>query len=107
MFLVGIIIFTTVFGRLWCGWACPQTVMMEMVFRKIEYAIEGDAPSQRELNAAPWTGRKIFKKFIKHGIFFALSFVVGNVLLSYIIGWRELYQIILTRRHNISWGWVS
>jgi cytochrome c oxidase accessory protein FixG len=95
VFLVGIIIFTTVFGRLWCGWACPQTVMMEMVFRKIEYAIEGDAPNQRALNAAPWNGQKIFKKFFKHAIFFALSFVVGNVLLSYIIGWQPLYHIII------------
>src|ERR1017187_2654612 len=49
LFVVGILIFTTAFGRLWCGWACPQTVMMEMVFRKIEYLIEGDAPSQRDL----------------------------------------------------------
>jgi cytochrome c oxidase accessory protein FixG len=94
VFATGIIVFTTAFGRLWCGWACPQTVMMEMVFRKIEYAIEGDAPNQRQLNAAPWTADKIFKKALKHGIFFALSFLVGNVLLSYIIGWRALAQII-------------
>jgi cytochrome c oxidase accessory protein FixG len=91
---VGIFVFTTAFGRLWCGWACPQTVMMEMVFRKIEYAIEGDSLAQRTLNAAPWTARKIARKLLKHGIFFALSFLVGNVLLSYIIGWRELYQIV-------------
>jgi cytochrome c oxidase accessory protein FixG len=94
VFAVGIIVFTTAFGRLWCGWACPQTVMMEMVFRKIEYAIEGDAPSQRELNRAPWTAAKFFKKALKHGIFFGLSFAVGNVLLSYLIGWRNLCQII-------------
>jgi cytochrome c oxidase accessory protein FixG len=65
-----------------------------MVFRKIEYLIEGDAPSQRELNSAPWTTEKILKKISKHGIFFALSFLVGNVLLSYIIGWQQLYQIV-------------
>jgi len=94
VFTVGIIVFTTAFGRLWCGWACPQTVIMEMVFRKIEYAIEGDAPRQRQLNAAPLNGQKVLKKTLKHGIFFALSFVVGNVLLSYIIGWQELCQIV-------------
>ena len=94
VFFTGIIIFTAAFGRLWCGWACPQTVMMEMVFRKIEYAIEGDAPSQRELNRGPWDAGKIFKKSLKHAIFYALSFLVGNVLLSYIIGWQPLYQII-------------
>ena len=91
---VGIFIFTAAFGRLWCGWACPQTVMMEMVFRKIEYAIEGDAHEQRALNAAPWSGKKIATKLFKHGIFYALSFLVGNVLLSYIIGCQALYQIV-------------
>ena len=94
VFFTGIIIFTAAFGRLWCGWACPQTVMMEMVFRKIEYAIEGDAPSQRELNRGPWNAEKIFKKSLKHVLFYLLSFLVGNVLLSYIIGWQSLYQII-------------
>jgi len=94
VFFTGVIIFTAAFGRLWCGWACPQTVMMEMVFRKIEYLIEGDAPRQRELNRAPWNAEKILKKISKHGIFFALSFLVGNVLLSYLIGWQPLYQII-------------
>jgi cytochrome c oxidase accessory protein FixG len=91
---VSIVVFTTAFGRLWCGWACPQTVMMEMVFRKIEYAIEGDAPNQRQLDRAPWNAQKISKKMLKHGMFFALSFLVGNVLLSYLIGWRNLYQIV-------------
>lgn len=93
-FLTGIILFTTAFGRLWCGWTCPQTVMMEMVFRKIEYLIEGDAPAQRALAAAPWTARKIFKKAFKLGIFFGLSFIVGNTLLAYIIGSEALLKII-------------
>ena len=95
VFFIGIVVFTAVFGRVWCGWACPQTVMMEMVFRKIEYVIEGDAPRQRELNEAPWTPGKIARKAFKHGVFFALSFLVGNVLLSYIIGWQSLWQIIV------------
>src|SRR5690349_4218946 len=86
VFITSIIIFTTAFGRLWCGWACPQTVMMEMVFRKIEYLIEGDAMAQRALDAAPWDQRKIFKKALKHVVFLALSFIIGNTLLAYIIG---------------------
>ena len=94
LFLTGIAIFTAAYGRLWCGWACPQTVMMEMVFRKIEYLIDGDARQQQELAAAPWNAAKLAKRIGKHLIFFALSFLVGNVLLSYIIGWRELCQII-------------
>jgi cytochrome c oxidase accessory protein FixG len=94
VFLTGIILFTAAFGRLWCGWTCPQTVLMEMVFRKIEYAIEGDAHQQRALDAAPWTGRKATKKLAKHAVFFALSFLIGNTLLSYIIGSDQLIQLI-------------
>jgi len=94
LFLASIIIFTAAFGRLWCGWTCPQTLLMEMVFRKIEYAIEGDAFAQRALDAAPWTGRKIIKKGAKHFIFLALSFIIGNTLLSYIIGSDALIRII-------------
>jgi cytochrome c oxidase accessory protein FixG len=94
VFLGGIMIFTSAFGRLWCGWTCPQTIMMEMVFRKLEYLIEGDSASQRALDAAPWTGGKVAKKLFKHVVFFSLSFVIGNTLLSYIIGSDALIHII-------------
>jgi cytochrome c oxidase accessory protein FixG len=101
VFITGIIIFTTAFGRLWCGWACPQTVMMEMVFRKIEYLIEGDAAEQRALAAAPWNARKVFKKVLKQVVFFGLSFIVANTLLAYIIGSEQLLAIQFDdpRRH--------
>ena len=59
-FIVFIVLFTAAFGRLFCGWVCPQTIFMEMLFRKLEYLIEGDAPAQKLLNNAPWTGKKIF-----------------------------------------------
>lgn len=94
LFFTGIVVFTTAFGRLWCGWTCPQTVLMEMVFRKIEYAIEGDGPNQKALDAAPWTASKVLKKGSKHAIFFGLSFLISNWLLSYIIGLENLVQII-------------
>jgi cytochrome c oxidase accessory protein FixG len=94
LFLTGIAVFTAAFGRLWCGWTCPQTVMMEMVFRKIEYFIEGDSHQQKALDAAPWTGRKLAKKTAKHLIFLGLSFLIGNTLLAYIIGSHELLRII-------------
>ena len=91
--LVFIILFTVVFGRLFCGWVCPQTIFMEMVFRKIEYAIEGDAPAQRRLNKAPWTGEKIRKKVFKQVIFFVIAVLVANTFLSYIIGIDEVIRI--------------
>jgi cytochrome c oxidase accessory protein FixG len=92
--VVFIVLFTAVFGRLWCGWACPQTIFLEMVFRKIEYWIEGDAVRQRRLDAGPWTRGKILKKTLKHGVYFALSFLIANTFLAYIIGSEALWQIV-------------
>jgi len=93
-FAVFIILFTVIFGRVFCGWVCPQTVLMEMVFRKIEYWIEGDALKQKALNAAPWTTRKVLKKYFKYSIFFVLSFVISNFLLAFIIGIDDLWKIV-------------
>jgi len=94
LFIVFIALFTVVFGRVFCGWVCPQTIFMEMVFRKIEYLIEGDAPQQKALNKGPWNANKIFRKFSKWIVFWLLSFVIANVFLSYIIGMDELEKII-------------
>ncbi|MCP2830367.1 4Fe-4S binding protein, partial [Salmonella enterica] len=65
IFIVFVALFTVVFGRLFCGWACPQTIFMEMIFRKIEYWIEGDAGHQKALKKAPWTADKIKKRVSK------------------------------------------
>jgi cytochrome c oxidase accessory protein FixG len=92
--IVSIFLFTAIFGRVFCGWICPQTVFMEMVFRKIEYIIEGDANKQRQLNASVWTGEKISKKVLKNLIFFGISFIIANFLLSYVIGMDELVKIV-------------
>lgn len=91
--MIFIVLFTVVFGRLFCGWVCPQTIFMEMVFRKIEYWIEGDASDQRKLNAAPWTTEKIFKKTAKQVIFFLIAVLVANTFLAYIIGIDEVIKI--------------
>ena len=94
IFLVFIVLFTVVYGRVWCGWACPQTVFMELIFRKVEYWIEGDANQQRKLDKAPMSSEKLFKKTIKHGIFLAISFVISNLFLSYVIGVDALAEIM-------------
>jgi cytochrome c oxidase accessory protein FixG len=94
LFVVFIIVFTVAFGRLFCGWACPQTIFMEMVFRRIEYWIEGDAPKQQALNRAPWSLEKWAKKLSKWSVFYALSFLIGNTFLAYIIGTEALFAIM-------------
>jgi len=92
-FIVFIVLFTVVFGRLFCGWICPQTIFMEMVFRKIEYWIEGDANKQRKLAKAPWNWEKIWKKGLKFGLFYAIAVLVANTFLAYIIGSESVIEL--------------
>jgi len=92
--LVFIILFTVIFGRLFCGWICPQTVFMELVYRRIEYAIDGDYNAQKKLDAAPWTADKIIKRVGKQAIFFGIAVLISNTFLAYIIGLDEVVKII-------------
>ena len=94
-FIVFIVLFTAIFGRLFCGWVCPQTIFMEMVFRRIEYWIDGDANEQRRLKNRGWDGEKVLKRVSKYGIFFIISFLIANMFLSYIVGIDELEKMIL------------
>jgi len=93
--VVSIFLFTVVYGRIFCGWICPQTIFMEMVFRKIEYWIEGDASRQRALAKAPWDAQKIIKKVSKQVIFFLISFLIANTFTAYIIGIEALENMIV------------
>ncbi|MDP2088658.1 MAG: cytochrome c oxidase accessory protein CcoG [Flavobacteriaceae bacterium] len=92
--IVFIILFTVIFGRIFCGWLCPQTIFMEMVFRKIEYFIEGDRTKQIKLEKQVWNFEKISKKSIKWSVFFIVSFVISNVFLAYLIGGDVLIEHI-------------
>lgn len=94
IFFVFIILFTAVFGRIFCGWACPQTLFLEMVFRKIEYAIEGDANQQRKLNDMPWNSEKIWKKGLKMTIFVVISLLISHLVMAYLIGVDQVMEII-------------
>lgn len=102
-FVLFVVLFTVTFGRLWCGWACPQTIFLEMVFRKVEYLIEGDYREQHKLNSGPWTPEKIFKKALKHGIFIFISVAMTNVFLMWFIGNERLFEVMTTPvRENLS-----
>ena len=92
--VVFIILFTVAFGRLFCGWICPQTIFMEMVFRRIEYWIDGDRGKQIRLSKMPWNAEKIKKRTLKWVIFFIISFLIANVFLAYLIGSDELIRYI-------------
>ncbi|MBT6007280.1 MAG: cytochrome c oxidase accessory protein CcoG, partial [Prolixibacteraceae bacterium] len=92
-FVVFILLFTVTFGRLWCGWACPQTIFLEMVFRKIEYLIEGDYKKRYKLDNGPWTTEKVIKKTVKHAIFILISLTMTNVFLMWFIGNEKWMQL--------------
>jgi cytochrome c oxidase accessory protein FixG len=91
--LVGIVLFTAVYGRLWCGWTCPQTVFMEILFRPIEFLIDGDANAQKKLRESSWNFEKIWKRVVKNIIFVVLSILITNALLSWVIGVDEVFKI--------------
>jgi len=92
--IVCIVLFTIAFGRVFCGWICPQTIFMEMVFRKIEVWIEGDARKRKKLDEGKWTKEKVCKKVSKHVLFFLISFLIANTFLAYLIGSETLIRIV-------------
>ncbi len=92
--VVFILLFTVAFGRIFCGWICPQTIFMEMVFRRIEYWIEGDRGKQIKLDKQKWNAEKIRKKGLKWTVFFVVSFLIANVFLAYLIGSDRLLLYI-------------
>ncbi len=92
--VVFVALFTVAFGRIFCGWVCPQTIFMEMVFRRIEYWIEGDRNAQIKLDKQEWNAEKIRKKALKWFIFFVISFLIANVFLSYLIGSDKVIEMI-------------
>jgi|TARA_R100001460_G_scaffold80222_10_gene121160 cytochrome c oxidase accessory protein FixG len=93
--VVFIIFFTAAFGRIFCGWICPQTIFMEMVFRRIEYWIDGDRGAQIRLDKQAWNADKIKKRVLKWFIFFVISFLIANIFLAYLIGSDRLIQYVL------------
>jgi cytochrome c oxidase accessory protein FixG len=93
-FVIFVVLFTVVYGRIFCGWACPQAIFMEMVFRKIEYWIEGDWHAQQALDRASISITKFLKKSSKHIIFFTISFIISNLFLTYIIGTEQWWHIV-------------
>lgn len=93
IFIVFIALFTVVFGRVFCGWACPQTIFMEMVFRKIEYWIDGDYSKQKALKNQKWNNEKIIKRSTKFILFFTVSYLIANTFLSYLIGIDKVIEL--------------
>lgn len=92
--LIFIIVFTIAFGRIFCGWICPQTIFLEMIFRKIEYAIEGDRNKQMKLDRQEWNSEKIWKRGLKWTIYIIISLIITHFMFMYIVGYKEVFTIV-------------
>lgn len=92
--VIFVMLFTVVFGRIFCGWLCPQTIFMEGVFRKIEYWIEGDRNKQMKLDRQEWNSEKIRKRLTKWSVYAVLSVLITNFMFMYIVGYEEVFRII-------------
>ncbi len=93
--VVFVALFTVVYGRIFCGWICPQTIFLEMVFRRIEYWIDGDRNAQIKLDKQEWNAHKIRKRLMKWTIFFVISFAIANIFLAYVIGSDALFSLAM------------
>ena len=90
---VFIFLFTAVYGRVWCGWTCPQTIFLEILYRPVEFLIDGEKKDQMRLKESSWTFEKIWKRIVKNSIFIFLSILITNALLSWFIGTDEVIRI--------------
>ncbi|MEQ8238085.1 MAG: cytochrome c oxidase accessory protein CcoG, partial [Cyclobacteriaceae bacterium] len=105
--VVFVILFTVVYGRIFCGWICPQTIFMEWVFRRVEYFIEGDYMAQKKLDKQPWNQEKILKKTSKHLVFLFISLLIMHTFLAYIIGVEDLQAMILAGPNEAFGGFIA
>ncbi|ATC65738.1 cytochrome c oxidase accessory protein CcoG [Nibricoccus aquaticus] len=90
----GLFFITSLLGRVWCGWACPQTVFLDHIYRRIERLLEGDAPKRRALDAAPWTTAKILRRSAKHILYVAVSAIIAHLFLAYFISIPALWSMM-------------
>ncbi len=107
IFVLFITLFTVAFGRIWCGWLCPQTVFMEMIFRPIENWLEGDGRKQKKFDEGEWNFDKIWRKTLKHVIFIVFSIFIAHITLAYLIGIESVKDLISSSPSENLTGFIS
>ena len=91
-FIFSVFFFTALLGRVWCGWACPQTVFLEGIIRPIEQLIEGKPSQRKKLDNAPWTAGKIWKKGLKLSAFLVVAGAISTTVVAYFIGREGIFE---------------
>lgn len=95
-FTLGLTFVTSIWGRLWCGWACPQTVFIDFIYRRIEKLVEGNYIKRRELEKQEMNFNKLAKKSLKWFLFFIVSSLIAHSFAAYFVGSVELTKWIFT-----------
>ncbi|MDQ3037702.1 MAG: cytochrome c oxidase accessory protein CcoG [Myxococcota bacterium] len=105
----GLLVLTTVLGRAWCGWACPQTVLLEGLFRPIERALEGPRNTRLRRDAGPRTLERTARKLAKHVVFAIVALLVAHLVLAYFVSMPSLGTMILEgpAAHPVAFAWSS
>src|SRR4051812_81036 len=94
---------TALLGRVWCGWACPQTVFLDHVYRRIERWVEGDAVKRRALAQAPWSVNKVIRRTVKHALYLIVSAAITHLFLAYFVSLPEVWSM-MTAAPAEHWG---
>lgn len=106
---LALILVTTVLGRVWCGWACPQTVFLEGMFRRIERLVEGPRNQRIARNAGPLTFDKLWRKVVKHALFVIAALFVSHVFLSFFVSMPSLLEMVRRSpsEHPTAFAWMA
>jgi len=91
---LSLVMVTAIWGRVWCGWACPQTVFIDAVYRRIEIWIEGDYIQRRKLAARPMDLEKLGKLALKWILYFVISSVIAHSVMAYFAGSSRLIEMM-------------
>jgi cytochrome c oxidase accessory protein FixG len=99
---------TALWGRVWCGWACPQTVFLEGVFRRVERLIEGPRNERIKRDAGPPSVDRFLRKSAKHALFIVLAFLVAHIFVAYFVSLPRLYAMVRQRpsEHPEAFAWA-
>ncbi|HEY8924555.1 MAG TPA: 4Fe-4S dicluster domain-containing protein, partial [Polyangia bacterium] len=92
--LFSLLLLTAWHGRIWCGWACPQTVFLEAVYRPIERLVEGPRSRRLKLRGAPWTLERAARTAVKHVLYILVSLILSHVALSLFLSASELAAMV-------------
>lgn len=105
----GLLFLTAWLGRVWCGWACPQTVFLEGVYRRVERWFDGPRNQRLREAGQPLTPKRVARTVAKHATYFVISFLLAHVFLSFFVSLKSLLQMMQgsPNEHWVAFSWVA